>query len=67
MSCRSKTLHTFDGVGVVARTGHPHKEQTRITIMNPTPFSSAGKSFEIHEWRGSGPANLHVHHADDEA
>jgi len=31
------------------------------------PFSAAGKSFEIHEWRGSGPALLHVHHADDEA
>jgi quercetin dioxygenase-like cupin family protein len=31
------------------------------------PFSAAGKSFEIHEWRGSGPATLHVHHADDEA
>ncbi len=35
--------------------------------MNPTPFSAAGTSFEIHEWRGSGPATLHVHHADDEA
>jgi quercetin dioxygenase-like cupin family protein len=31
------------------------------------PFSAAGKSFEIHEWRGSGPATLHVHHSDDEA
>lgn len=30
-------------------------------------FSAKGKSFEIHEWRGSGPALLHVHHADDEA
>ena len=35
--------------------------------MNPAPFSAAGTSFEIHEWRGSGPATLHVHHADDEA
>ena len=35
--------------------------------MNPTPFSATGASFEIHEWRGSGPATLHVHHADDEA
>ena len=35
--------------------------------MNPTPFSAAGASFEIHEWRGSGPATLHVHHSDDEA
>jgi quercetin dioxygenase-like cupin family protein len=35
--------------------------------MNPTPFSAMGASFEIHEWRGSGPATLHVHHSDDEA
>jgi mannose-6-phosphate isomerase-like protein (cupin superfamily) len=27
----------------------------------------AGASFEIHEWSGSGPDYLHVHHADDEA
>ena len=26
-----------------------------------------GTSFSIKEWRGSGPAALHVHHADDEA
>ncbi len=26
-----------------------------------------GQSFAIHEWRGSGPAYMHVHHADDEA
>jgi quercetin dioxygenase-like cupin family protein len=31
------------------------------------PFSASGNSFNIHEWRGSGPATLHVHHADDEA
>jgi quercetin dioxygenase-like cupin family protein len=31
------------------------------------PFSAAGKSFGIHEWRGSGPATLHVHYSDDEA
>jgi quercetin dioxygenase-like cupin family protein len=30
-------------------------------------FSASGKSFSIHEWRGSGPAILHVHHSDDEA
>ncbi len=30
-------------------------------------FSAVGKSFVVHEWRGSGPAALHVHHADDEA
>jgi quercetin dioxygenase-like cupin family protein len=31
------------------------------------PFSATGSSFSIHEWRGSGPATLHVHHSDDEA
>jgi quercetin dioxygenase-like cupin family protein len=31
------------------------------------PFSATGRSFSIHEWRGSGPATLHVHHSDDEA
>jgi len=35
--------------------------------MQPAPFSASGKSFSIHEWRGSGPALLHVHHSDDEA
>jgi mannose-6-phosphate isomerase-like protein (cupin superfamily) len=29
--------------------------------------SAIGSSFVIHEWQGSGPAYLHVHHADDEA
>ena len=35
--------------------------------MQPTPFSVSGNSFSIHEWRGSGPATLHVHRSDDEA
>src|SRR6266404_810487 len=30
-------------------------------------FSATGSSFVLREWRGSGPATLHVHHADDEA
>jgi len=29
--------------------------------------SAVGRSFAVHEWRGSGPAALHIHHADDEA
>jgi quercetin dioxygenase-like cupin family protein len=36
-------------------------------VSPPPPFSAEGKSFSIHEWRGSGPALLHVHHSDDEA
>lgn len=35
--------------------------------MQSPPFSASGASFSIHEWRGSGPATLHVHHSDDEA
>lgn len=35
--------------------------------MKTTPFFASGNSFEVHEWRGSGPATLHVHHSDDEA
>ena len=30
-------------------------------------LAATGHSFEIHEWRGSGPDYLHVHHSDDEA
>lgn len=33
----------------------------------PARFSASGGSFSVKEWRGSGPATLHVHHADDEA
>src|SRR5438309_725575 len=29
-------------------------------------FSAIGQSFAIHEWRGSGPAALHVHYGVDE-
>src|SRR6266700_208600 len=30
-------------------------------------IAADGASLSIHEWRGSGPAQLHVHHEDDEA
>lgn len=33
----------------------------------PTPMTADGQTFVIREWRGSGPATLHVHHTDDEA
>jgi mannose-6-phosphate isomerase-like protein (cupin superfamily) len=33
----------------------------------PARMSATGRSFSVHEWRGSGPALLHVHHDDDEA
>jgi mannose-6-phosphate isomerase-like protein (cupin superfamily) len=41
--------------GAAARTN----ERQRI--------AADGKSFAVHEWRGSGPPYLHVHHEDDEA
>jgi mannose-6-phosphate isomerase-like protein (cupin superfamily) len=30
-------------------------------------MAADGVSFAIHEWKGSGPPQLHVHHEDDEA
>jgi mannose-6-phosphate isomerase-like protein (cupin superfamily) len=33
----------------------------------PQRVAADGASFSIHEWRGSGPPHLHVHHEDDEA
>jgi len=33
----------------------------------PARVAADGASFSIHEWRGSGPPQLHVHHEDDEA
>jgi uncharacterized RmlC-like cupin family protein len=30
-------------------------------------FDATGTTLAIREWRGSGPAQLHVHHEDDEA
>ncbi len=29
------------------------------------PIATSGRSFAVHEWEGSGPAYLHVHHSDD--
>lgn len=30
-------------------------------------ISVTGLTFDIHEWSGSGPDYLHIHHSDDEA
>jgi mannose-6-phosphate isomerase-like protein (cupin superfamily) len=42
-----------------------------IVVPSPTgaraQIAATGQSFVIREWRGSGPATLHVHHLDDEA
>jgi mannose-6-phosphate isomerase-like protein (cupin superfamily) len=34
---------------------------------NQPSISAAGRSFDVHEWNGSGPGYLHVHYSDDEA
>ena len=39
----------------------------RSGLTNDMPITAVGQSFEIHEWSGSGPEYLHIHHADDEA
>ena len=42
--------------------------QPEALIFQPdTQASADGQSFCLRDWRGSGPATLHVHHADDEA
>ena len=38
-----------------------------ISLSTGQPFSASGQTFDIYEWRGSGPDYLHVHHHDDEA
>jgi mannose-6-phosphate isomerase-like protein (cupin superfamily) len=45
---------------IIANVGGSGADSTRR-------FSAVGRSFVVHEWRGSGPAALHIHHADDEA
>jgi mannose-6-phosphate isomerase-like protein (cupin superfamily) len=45
---------------IIRRPGEPSADPA-------ARFSASGSSFSIHEWRGSGPPLLHVHHADDEA
>jgi mannose-6-phosphate isomerase-like protein (cupin superfamily) len=50
-------------------TEAPPSSVRRIIMpgMAAVALSAAGKSFEVHEWRGSGPVRLPVHHSDDEA
>ncbi|HEY6242955.1 MAG TPA: cupin domain-containing protein [Pyrinomonadaceae bacterium] len=44
---------------IIISTLENSSQQSRI--------AATGQSFEIHEWRGSGPDYLHVHYSDDEA
>lgn len=41
--------------------------QTQNRTAEHLPIAAIGQSFTVHEWSGSGPDYLHVHHADDEA
>jgi hypothetical protein len=50
----------------------PARTEPIIAASNPDdedPFAAVlrGQPYVIREWRGSGPAVLHVHDADDEA
>lgn len=48
----------------------PHERANAAIISRSDQgerVAADGKSFAIHEWRGSGPPALHVHHEDDEA
>jgi len=38
-----------------------------LSFSTGQPISASGQTFDIYEWRGSGPDYLHVHHHDDEA
>jgi mannose-6-phosphate isomerase-like protein (cupin superfamily) len=42
-----------------------HRASGEATIAER--LSVTGASFSVQEWRGSGPATLHVHRSDDEA
>lgn len=38
-----------------------------VTRSGESAISAVGGSLVIHEWTGSGPDYMHVHHSDDEA
>ena len=38
-----------------------------IIARDRQAIQAQGQSFDLHEWTGSGPDQLHVHHRDDEA
>jgi mannose-6-phosphate isomerase-like protein (cupin superfamily) len=41
----------------------PRKPGENTTLS----LAATGRSFSVMEWTDSGPASLHIHHADDEA
>ncbi|HEV7217217.1 MAG TPA: cupin domain-containing protein [Chloroflexota bacterium] len=63
----------YDGATVGLWKGEPIVQSATIVPAlsqrgeGQRPIAADGMSFAVHEWRGSGPAYLHVHYADDEA
>lgn len=48
--------------------GSGHRPADRPTIARSgDELAADGATFSVHQWRGSGPPQLHVHDADDEA
>jgi uncharacterized RmlC-like cupin family protein len=45
----------------------PVARQALVTLPGESRVAAVGEHLVIHEWEGSGPAQLHVHHVDDEA
>ena len=45
----------------------PAREPIIARAGRQPPLDAMGRVFGVGEWMGSGPAQLHVHHADDEA
>jgi quercetin dioxygenase-like cupin family protein len=65
-SCKSYRPEVAHGYGS-RRFSLPKPDPPAGQLHAHLTFSATGNSFSIHEWRGSGPATLHVHHSDDEA
>jgi uncharacterized cupin superfamily protein len=45
----------------------PAREPIIARAGEQPPLEAMGRVFGLGEWMGSGPPQLHVHHADDEA
>jgi uncharacterized RmlC-like cupin family protein len=48
-------------------TGEPPSQRPIVVRQGVSAISAVGRYLVIHEWTGSGPDFMHVHHSDDEA
>jgi quercetin dioxygenase-like cupin family protein len=48
-------------------TGAGDARDAPVIVDGKEQVGVDGRSFGIHEWRGSGPTRLHIHYEDDEA